>query len=127
LQIESQQLSLFQTPEEIEAEFRVVQKVPYKFSYKFEDDKGVTSILMITDWEIGMLYFNCLKNANGNEKIALEKVKEKYFNYFNTRDIYLFLGTTKSNHHRALNPFIIIGVFYPPIPPQEQQMSLFDI
>ena len=30
----SQQLSLFQTPEEIEAEYKVVPKVPYKFSYK---------------------------------------------------------------------------------------------
>ena len=48
----SQQLNLFQTPEEIEEEFKVVRKVPYKFSYKFEDDTGKQSTMMIEDWEI---------------------------------------------------------------------------
>ena len=124
---QSQQLNLFQTPEEIEAEFKVVQKVPYKFSYKFEDDVGEISTLMIEDWEIGMLYFNCLKGADGNEKIAIAKVKEKYFDYFLTRDTHFFLGTTKRFHNVAPNPFIIIGVFYPPIPPQEQQINLSDM
>jgi len=111
----SKQLNLFQTVEEIEAEFRVVQKMPYKFSYKFEDDAGKTSTLMIEDWEIGMLYFNCLKNTHGDEKAATAKVKEKYFNEFIKRDIHFFLGTTKLFHNVSPNPFIIIGVFYPPI------------
>jgi len=127
LQIESKQLNLFQTPDEIEAEFRIVQKIPYKFSYKFEDDKGEMSTLMIEDWEIGMLYFNCLKRANWDEKIAITKVKEKYFDYFLTRDIYLFLGTTKQYHNVSPNPFIIIGVFYPPIASPDVQMNLFEM
>jgi hypothetical protein len=122
LQSLSKQLNLFQTVEEIEAEFRVVQKVPYKFSYKFEDNLGKTSTLMIEDWEIGMLYFNCLKNTYGDEKTATAKVKEKYFDDFIKRDIHFFLGTTKQFHNVAPNPFIIIGVFYPPIP----SPNLFD-
>jgi len=103
-----------------------VQKVPYKFSYKFEDDTGKQSKLMVEDWELGMLYFNCLKSTHGNEKKAIVKVKEKYLNYFMSRDIYFFLGTTKKYHNFALNPFIIIGVFYPPIQ-KHKQNSLFDL
>lgn len=99
LQMQSQQLDLFKTTEEIEAEFRVVQKVPYKFSYQFEDDSGKKSKLMVEDWEIGMLYLNCLSCANGNEAIAIEKVKQKYLEEFSKRDIYFFLGTTLKNHN----------------------------
>ncbi|HBQ85088.1 MAG TPA: hypothetical protein DD811_01195 [Syntrophomonas sp.] len=127
LQSQSQQLNLFQTPEEIEAEFRVVQKVPYKFSYRFEDDSGKQSKMMIEDWEIGMLYFNCLWRVHGDESVATAKVKEKYLDSFLQRDIYFFLGTTKRFHNVAPNPFIIIGIFYPPIPSPNQQISLFDL
>lgn len=45
----SRQMNLFQKAEEIEAEFKVAQKVPYKFSYKFTDDSGKSSTLMIED------------------------------------------------------------------------------
>jgi hypothetical protein len=123
LEAESRQLSLFQTSEEIEREFKVVKKVPYKFSYKFEDDSGRKSTLMITDWEIGMLYFHCLEHASGDEKVATAKVRDKYMENLTKKDLYFFLGTTKEYHNLAPNPFIIIGVFYPPI---ETQMDLFN-
>jgi len=102
----------------------LIPKLPYKFSYKFIDDAGVTSTLMIEDWEIGALYWNCLRTAEGNEIIALQKVREKYEGKFlKENDIHLFLGTTKEWHmRRANNPFVIIGVFYPK---QETQISLF--
>ena len=119
-------MSLFQTVEEIDEEFKVVQKVPYKFSYCFEDDSGRKSQLMIEDWEIGMLYMNCLKRAKGNESIAVAKVRQKYLDEFSKRDLHFFLGTTKQFHNVAPNPFIIIGVFYPPLPPLPQQSRLFD-
>jgi len=122
----SLQQNLFQTPEEIEEEFKVVRKVPYKFSYKFEDETGKRSTMMIEDWEIGMLYFNCLSRANGNEKEAISKVKEKYLDSFLQRDLHFFLGTTKQFHNIAPNPFIIVGAFYPPMPLENPQTSLFD-
>jgi hypothetical protein len=102
----------------------LIPKLPYKFSYKFLDDEGVPSTLMIEDWEIGALYWNCLRAAEGNETIALEKVREKYEQEFlKEKDIYLFLGTTKEWHmRRANNPFVIIGVFYPK---HESQIPLF--
>ena len=56
--------------------------------------------------------------------MALQKVREKYFDDFTAnKDLYLFVGTTKEWHtRRALNPFVIIGVFYPK---KEVQGSLF--
>jgi len=126
LQEHSQQLSLFKTIEEIEEEFRIVQKVPYKFSYRFEDDSGVQSKLMIADWEIGILYLNCLWRSNNNEEVARAQVKQKYFDEFLKRDLHFFLGTTKKHHNQSRNPFIIVGVYYPPMPEENQQLNLFD-
>ncbi len=102
----------------------LIPKLPYKFFYKFKDDSGKPSRLMIEDWEIGALYWNCLKSAEGNEDIALKKVREQYeANFIKNKDLYLFLGTTKEWHmRRANNPFVIIGVFYPK---KELQGSLF--
>jgi hypothetical protein len=118
----AKQLSLFQTPDEVIEEFKFVQKLPYLFKYRFKDDQGKESNLMIEDWEAGTLYLNCLRNANGDEGKALEKVREKYWDEFMTRDIFFFLGTRKSDHHLALNPFSIVGVFYPPV---DKQGKLF--
>lgn len=102
----------------------LIPKLPYKFFYRFIDDEGEESRLMIEDWEIGALYWNCLRKAEGDENEALEKVRKKYEQEFLTKkDIYLFLGTTKEWHfRRAKNPFVIIGVFYPK---KELQMKLF--
>lgn len=117
-----QQLSLFDSnPGEAKKAF---PKVPYKFKYEFEDDEGRTSRMMIEDWEIGQLYWNCLRKAEGNEEVALNLVREKYEEeFFTRRDVYLFLGTTKEWHmRRAKNPFVIIGVFYPI---RNDQMTMF--
>lgn len=100
-----------------------VRKLPYKFFYKFisEGDEKVRK-MMIEDWEIGALYWNCLRHADGNEQIAKEKVRQKYFDTFVAeKDIYLLLGTTLKHHRTSHNPFTIIGVFYPP---KSQQFSL---
>jgi len=117
----SKQLNLFQSPEETKKQFKFVDKLPYKFSYKFEDKCGKRRRLMIEDWEIGALYWHCLKRAKGNEEIALEKVRQKYWTTFTELDTHLFLGTTKAFHGRARNPFVIIGVFPAP---KERQPSL---
>ena len=104
-------------------DFSIVRKLPYKFSYIFEDCNGKRSKLMIEDWETGMLFWNCFKRHQ-SEARALEDVKKKYFNDFSkTKDLHFFLGTTKLNHLRAPNPFIIIGTYHPP---QNNQIELFD-
>ncbi|MBK8516519.1 MAG: hypothetical protein IPL55_09630 [Saprospiraceae bacterium] len=115
------QMSLF--PNEAK-EREPFPKVPYKFRYEFEDETGKVRKLMIEDWEIGQLYWNCLKSTNGNETEALDKVRQQYeTNFINNKDIYFFLGTTKEWHtRRSKNPFVIIGVFYPK---KETQTQLF--
>ncbi|WP_346855140.1 hypothetical protein [uncultured Draconibacterium sp.] len=109
--------------EETKAIFQIVKKLPYKFSYKFTTDDDVLRTIMIEDWELGALYWNCLKNADGDEDEACRKVKVKYFDWmYKKRDLYFFMGTTKLHHFVSPNPFIIIGAYYPP---KVEQLSLF--
>ena len=95
---------------------KVVRKLPYKFYYRFltaGDNKPRK--LMIEDWEIGALFWHCLAQTDGDEETAKDLVRQKYFDKFvHENDLYLFLGTTLLNHNVAKNPFVIIGVFYPP-------------
>ena len=111
--------------EEFKKEIKLIKKLPYKFFYKFQDNKNIESRLMIEDWEIGQLYWNCLKNSS-NEQEALEKVRQKYEGFITNNEITLFLGTTKEFHFRkAKNPFVIIGVFYPQKNKQSSENDLF--
>jgi hypothetical protein len=98
--------------------FRVIDKLPYSFSYKFEDATGRQSELQVLDWEAGALYWNCLRSAGGDEPKALSKVRKKYFDEFLKKDLHFFLGTTQQFHFVAPNPWVIIGVF--PIPLETQ-------
>jgi hypothetical protein len=101
----------------------VVRKLPYKFSYVLRDCNGKQSKMMIEDWEIGQLYWNCLARHEGNEAKAIDDVKKKYFDDFaKTKDLYLFLGTSQVHHFTGKNPFMIIGTFHPK---KEIQASLF--
>lgn len=126
LEKEKLQLHLFKDEETVARELKVVSKLPYKFSYQFEDNCGKISKLMIEDWEIGALYWNCLRDSNGDENLALAKVREKYWDQFvqsGSHDLTLVLGTTLEHHNKkAPNPFVIISVFYPP---PERQRRLF--
>ena len=115
-----QQFNLF---EKRDNDFKVVRKLPFKFSYSFKDCNDKKCKLMIEDWEIGALYWNSLKRSNGNEEKAILKVKSKYFDDFaKTKDLYFYLGTTLKYHKRGKNPFIIIGTFHPKL---DNQFSLF--
>lgn len=129
LKAKAQQLHLFQNAEN---PFEVVHKLPFKFSYRFKDDKGTVSKLMIEDWEIGALYWKMLAKYNGldRETKACEDVKKKYWDDFAlTKDLYLFLGTLYESHAKNYpNPFVIIGTFHPTFPKpvkEEPQLKLF--
>lgn len=103
--------------------FRVIPKLPYSFSYKFEDAAGRTSELQVLDWEVGALFWNCLRSTEGDEPQALAKVRRRYWDEFLKKDLHFFVGTTQQFHFRAPNPWVIIGVF--PIP-HERQLGLFE-
>ena len=120
LEAERIQGNLFKQPED---PFEVVKKLPFKFSFLFEDNKGKQSKLMIEDWEIGQLYWNCFYKHQGDEKKATDDVKKKYFDDFAmTKDLFFILGTSQVYHFNSHNPFMIIGTFHPKI---EVQQSLF--
>lgn len=103
--------------------FEVVKKLPYTFKFKFEDEKGKVSNMMIEDWETGQLFWKCLARHEGNENKAVQDVKNKYFEDFaKTKDLHFFLGTSALFHFTSHNPFMIIGTFHPKI---ETQFSLF--
>jgi hypothetical protein len=101
--------------------FKLIPKLPFNFSYRFEDAVGRKSELQVLDWETGALFWNCLRLHN-TEELALEKVKYKYLKEFMQTDLHFFLGTTQQFHLVAPNPWVIIGLF--PIP-YERQMTLF--
>ncbi|MBV6342308.1 hypothetical protein HWQ67_11990 [Candidatus Magnetobacterium casensis] len=126
LESQRRQLKLFEKSENL---LKVFPKLPYKFSYKFLDNSGKESTLMIEDWETGQLYLRYLKIHKKNEALACAEVKKQYFdNFAKTKDLYFFMGTTREHHLISKNPFIIIGVFYPPLPnhsPQPEQLKLF--
>jgi hypothetical protein len=129
LKAKALQMPLFQKAEN---PFDVVSKLPYKFSYRFKDDEGTTSKLMIEDWEIGALYWKMLDKYDGHDREtkACDDVRKKYWDDFAlTKDLYLFLGTVYENHAKNYpNPFVIIGTFHPTFPkPQKQdaQLKLF--
>lgn len=116
------QFNMFELPTQ-RGHKKLVKKLPYKFSYRFfsEGDK-MSHKMMIEDWEIGALFWNCLYRTDGDEQAALELVKQKYLGEFAEKDLYLFVGTTLKFHAiSAPNPFVIIGVFYPP---KTDQLSL---
>lgn len=85
----------------------------------FQDEIGKESTLMLTDWEAGTLYLKCLQRHRGDERKACDDVRKKYFDDFAlTKDMHFFLGTSKSRHFTARNPFSIIGTFHPRVKEQ---------
>lgn len=115
--ISREQLDLFEGKQD----FDIVDKVPYNFYYKFIDINGKERKLMVSDWEVGRLFWRCLEKHQDEEKACLD-VRNKYLNEFASKDIHFFLGTTKEYHYPSKNPFMIIGVFYPP---KDEQGKLF--
>ena len=111
-QVEKLQLSLFDE-ETRKRDFEFAKAIPYWFRYEFRTADNKVRRLMIEDWEIGMLYLNCLKREP--ENIALEKVKQKYMEFVRKYDLYLLVGTQFRYHMmKSPDPFVIIGVFTAP-------------
>ncbi|MCM1333368.1 MAG: hypothetical protein NC248_12260 [Bacteroides sp.] len=108
------QMSLFGDEMAANESFEFAKKIPYRFKYHFKTKDGNERHLMIEDWEIGMLYLNCLKKDASPEK-AVSDVRKKYEGFISQRDVHLFIGSQYRHHMKnAPNPFVIIGVFAPP-------------
>ena len=101
--------------------FTLMPKLPYDFSYRLKDSEGRRSEMRILDWEVGQLFWSCMKNSDNDEKTALRKVRQKYMDQFLETDLHFILGTMQRFHGYAPNPWVIIGVL--PIP-HERQLGL---
>ena len=114
VKLRASQTDLFQ---DIYKTFKIVNKLPYKFRYSFKDDSGRERKIMISDWELGALYWRQLRRYKNDKNRALKDVENKYMkDLVKDRDIHFFVGTTQSwDIKRAPNPFLIIGVFSPPM------------
>jgi hypothetical protein len=109
--------------EKRDGSFEVVRKLPIKAKYRFVDETGKQSTLMVEDWELGALFWRIMDETAGNLEIAKSKLREKFFDELAVqKDLYFFLGTTLAYHMRSHNPFMIIGLFYPK---KEMQLGLF--
>jgi hypothetical protein len=94
----------------------LVEDIPYKFSYTFIDSFGKISTLQLLDWEIYQLTRKLIRVHKNNFSAIGSALKNKYFDDIACkRDVYFFLGSNRYWHIRkSKNPFMIIGLFYPP-------------
>lgn len=102
-----------------------LEKIPYKFFYRFIAQGNEKHEYSIIDWEIMQLYRNCRDHSKLTgieaEKEALEKVRQKLEdNFMKNKDLYFIVGNSKKYPQN----FMIIGLFYPPMVECEQ-LSLF--
>jgi len=115
------QLLFEQEPLFEEMKMKPLDKIPYKFFYEFKccaDCPGHK--LKIEDWEIYRLAHRYMDNPDEIK----EKVRQKYDEDFRkNKDLYFFIGSQLQWHRRkGKNPYLIIGVFYPP---KDDQLGMF--
>lgn len=100
-----------------------LEKIPYRFYVHFTCcDRAEPYKMMFEDWEIGMLYRNCMRSSS-SELEALQKVRDSYLkDWLNLkkRDVRLIVGTRS-----VYKTWLIIGMFTPPKLADDGQQSLF--
>ena len=98
---------------------KMLRKLPYKFQYLFrcDDNHCKGHRLMVADWELGSLYFKVVDESGGDEQAAVAKVEDKFLRELcgPKKDTCLFVGNTLTHP----NSWLVLGVFFPPVAPQE--------
>ena len=87
-----------------------LQKVPFKFQYKFWcEDQGCTShTLICTDWEMGQSWRKWKAQYGSKWE---EKFRQRYeSDMIQKYDTHFYVGTLNAHPH----VWIIVGLFYPP-------------
>ena len=100
----------------------LLKKLPYDFYYRYESSSnGETCIYKhkIVDWEVGALFWNCLRKHGRNWE---EPFRNKLESELPKKDLMFLMGTI----HRFPGQWLIVGLFYPPKRVQESgaQLSL---
>ena len=115
------QLLFEQEPLFKEMKMKPLDKIPYKFFYEFKCCSGCPGHkLKIEDWEI---YELARQYIDHPDKLK-EKVKQQYAkNFVEKKNLHFFIGSQLQWHRRkGKNPYLIIGVFYPP---KDNQIAMF--
>lgn len=95
-----------------------LRKLPHRFYYRYRAG-GEERKSLITDWEVGTLFWNCLhKYGEGGWEA---KVREKLEGEFSEKDLLFLMGTV----HRFPDQWLIVSLIYPP-KGATTQGSLFD-
>jgi hypothetical protein len=91
-----------------------LEKIPHKFMYKFwcEESTCKSHLLSCTDWEMAECWRKWKKEYGDQweEKFRLRFEKEMIKKY----DTHFYVGTVHQHPHA----WIIVGLFYPPMPTQ---------
>jgi hypothetical protein len=98
----------------------ILRKVPIQFRYFYECETatGVEYFNhLVTDWEVGALYWNCVANYGGRWE---EYLRMKLEGEFRTKDLRFLMGTI----HRFPKEWLIVGLIYPPAV-QARQFALW--
>ena len=90
-----------------------IENLEYKAWYEYRCGTNCTAPhnhkSMCLDTELGQLIRN-IKHKYDTEAILLEKIKERFFTWMLTRDVYFMVGT----HFLHPKSWMIISVLYPP-------------
>lgn len=104
----------------VEKREKVKMPVELRYHFRCKNDptcKGHQIILL--DWELNELARNVMRE-NANPKSIEEKIRYKFFDSMQERDLYFVLGT-----HFRFKTWMIIGIFYLK-KKDEKQKNLFD-
>lgn len=108
------QLTLFGPPQ------KPLRKIPFTFHYIFKcSDSDKPHLAMCEDWELGALFLKESESL-GSDELAAKSVREKYLTEMcgTKKDTRFFMGTLF-----PYNTWLVLGVFWPPIPPKNPQRS----
>jgi len=107
-----EQQAVFQQERLLGPRQKPLEKIPFKFSYKFFcDDMSCNGHkMMIADWEIGQHYRNMRDKYKNKPEDAAKIVRQKFFDVMChcDRDTYFFVGTVLGH-----SSWIVLGVFWP--------------
>lgn len=100
----------------------LLRKLPYEFRYRYRLHTASGPLEyqhMMTDWEVGALFWHCKKNYGANWEHAF---RQKLEDEFSEKDLYFLMGTV----HRFPNIWLIVGIYYPPQDSGSGQPDLFN-
>lgn len=86
----------------------IVKKIPFEFRYSFiTGNDQIRHHFLVTDWEVGALFWNCQKKYGNEWEVYFRKKLE---DDLKDRNTYFIMGTI----HGHPNQWLIIGLVYPP-------------